>query len=85
MIVKLRYFAAVREKAGIEEEEVDLPDGLHTIADLMSWLQTKHPGLAEAFAERNKIAAAIDHEHVRHDTPIMNAKEVAFFPPVTGG
>ena len=82
--MKLVYFASLREKIGLGEEEIDLPADLRSIADLIAWLSGRDEVYAEAFA--NKTArAAIDKRHAKPDAPIAGAKEIAFFPPMTGG
>ena len=83
--MKVRYFAWVRERVGRAEEEVDPPAEVTSVADLMAWLASRDEGYAAAFIEPQVIRAAIDQDHVQHDTPIANAREVAFFPPMTGG
>ena len=83
--MKLRYFAWVRERIGIAEEEIELPGEISDVAGLMAWLSRRDEGYAAAFAEPSVIRAAIDREHVSHETPIGSAREVAFFPPMTGG
>ena len=79
------YFAWVKEKVGLSEETVSPPSSVVTVTDLMDWLAVRSPGHAAAFADRKLIKAAIDQEHVPLSAPTNNAKEVAFFPPVTGG
>jgi sulfur-carrier protein len=83
--VKLRYFAWVRERVGLAEEDVDPPSGIATVADLVAWLTERGEGYAYAFENPKVIRAAIDKSHVRADTPIRGASEIAFFPPMTGG
>ena len=83
--VTLRYFAWVREKMGRAEETVTLPAGITTIADLMEWLPARGPEYAEAFRRPAVIRAALDQKHVKPETAIAGAREIAFFPPVTGG
>jgi len=85
MSVKLLYFAWVREKTGLGEEMVDVPDGIATIADLIGWLKTRGPEYAAAFEQSGVIRTAINQTHVAHDASIASAREIAFFPPVTGG
>ncbi len=85
MSVKLLYFAWVREKTGIGEEQIELPDGVETIADLIGWLKSRGPEYEAAFDKAEVIRAAIDQTHVAHDAPLAEAREIAFFPPVTGG
>ena len=83
--MRLLYFAWVKEKTGIAAEEVELPQGVTTIGDVMIWLKSRGPEFANAFARSEVIRAAIDQSHVRHDAKIGDAREIAFFPPVTGG
>jgi molybdopterin synthase sulfur carrier subunit len=83
--VKLRYFAWVRERVGKGEEELALPASVATIADLMDFLARQGEEYAHAFENPKVIRAAIDHTHVRADTAIAGAREIAFFPPMTGG
>jgi molybdopterin synthase sulfur carrier subunit len=83
--VKLRYFAWVRERIGKPEEEVELPASVMTIADLMAWLACRGDEYAYAFDNPRSIRAAIDRSHVRAETAIAGAREIAFFPPMTGG
>lgn len=83
--MKLLYFAWVRERIGRPSETVSLPEGLVTIADLVEWLRARGPEYAEAFARPDLVKAAINQTHVKPDAPIAGAKEIAFFPPVTGG
>ncbi len=85
MRVKLLYFAWVREKTGKSEEDVDLPAGIDTIAELVAWLKRRGPEYAEAFQRSEVIRAAVDRTHVRPTASIAGAAEIAFFPPVTGG
>jgi molybdopterin synthase sulfur carrier subunit len=83
--MRLLYFAWVKEKAGIAAEEIEPPEGVATVAELIAWLKTRGPEFANAFARAEVIRAAIDKSHVRHDAKIRGAREIAFFPPVTGG
>lgn len=83
--MKLLYFAWVRERVGVSSETVTLPPGLVTIADVVAWLSTRGPEYAEAFARPEVVRAAINRTHVKPDAAIAGAREIAFFPPVTGG
>jgi molybdopterin synthase sulfur carrier subunit len=83
--MRVLYFAWVKEKAGIGAEEIDPPSGVTTIAELIDWLKARGPEFANAFARSEVIRAAIDRTHVRADAKIAGAREIAFFPPVTGG
>lgn len=83
--MRLLYFAWVKEKTGIGAEDVDIPASVTTVAQLMAWLKTRGPEFEHAFARSEVIRAAIDQSHVRHDAHLAGAREIAFFPPVTGG
>lgn len=83
--MKLRYFAWVRERIGKTEEEIDPPEGITTVAELMSWLTARGEEYAHAFENPKVVRAAIDQDHVRTDAAIAGAREIAFFPPMTGG
>jgi molybdopterin synthase sulfur carrier subunit len=83
--MRLLYFAWVKEKTGIAAEDVELPREVTTVSELMSWLKTRGPEFEHAFARSEVIRAAIDQSHVRHDAAVSGAREIAFFPPVTGG
>ncbi len=83
--MKLRYFAWVRERVGRDEEEIELPDTVTDVAGLMAWLAGRDEGYAAAFAEPDVVRAALDQTHVEHQTKLAGAREIAFFPPMTGG
>jgi molybdopterin synthase sulfur carrier subunit len=83
--VKLVYFAWVRERIGKPEEEIDLPAGIATVGDLMTWLARRGEEYAHAFENPKVIRAAVDRALVKADTAIAGAREIAFFPPMTGG
>jgi molybdopterin synthase sulfur carrier subunit len=85
MTVRLVYFAWVRERIGKTDEETDLPADLRTVADLVAWLKGRGEEYAYAFENEGVVRAAIDHTHVKPDAPIAGAREIAFFPPMTGG
>ena len=79
------YFAWVREAIGRDEEQVDRPGPGMTVADLVTTLAARGGGYAEALGDPARLRAAVDQRFVPMDSPIGDAKEVALFPPVTGG
>lgn len=83
--MRMVYFAWVRERIGVSEEDVSPPASVATIADLVDWLSGQSTAHAAAFAQRDRLRAARDQAFVSLDTPIDGAKEIALFPPVTGG
>jgi molybdopterin synthase sulfur carrier subunit len=83
--MKALYFAWVRERIGKAEEEIAPPEDVKTVDAVMSWLAARGENYAAAFANRKTIRAALDRTHARHDSLLGQAKEIAFFPPMTGG
>ncbi len=83
--MKVKYFAWVRERVGLAEEMVEPPASVRTVDDLIGWLSGRGEAYAYAFEKPKVIRAAIDHTHVRADAMIAGAREIAFFPPMTGG
>ncbi len=83
--MKLVYFAWVRERIGKAEEVIEPPAGVRTVGELMTWLSGRDERYAHAFENAKVIRAAIDRAHVKADTAIAGAHEIAFFPPMTGG
>ena len=83
--MKAVYFAWVRERVGKAEEELDPPAAVATVGDLVAWLSRRGDGYARAFDKPLAVRAALDRVHARSDALIAGAKEVAFFPPMTGG
>ena len=84
-MVKLLYFAWVRQRIGKNEEELALPDGVSNVQELMEKLAKRGPGYAAALGNADLIRCAVNQEHRTFDTPIQDTDEIAFFPPVTGG
>jgi molybdopterin synthase sulfur carrier subunit len=79
------YFAWVREHMGVADEVIDLPADVGDVGALVAWLGERDGRGAVAFAEPQRIRAAIDGVMMGPDAPLAGAREVALFPPVTGG
>ncbi|WP_439532257.1 molybdopterin converting factor subunit 1 [Polymorphobacter sp.] len=79
------YFAWVREMVGANDESVELPPQVATVGELLDWLATRSGGHGSALADRSRIRTALDDEFATLDTVIGDARELAIFPPVTGG
>lgn len=77
------YFAWVRERIGIPRERVET--GAATVADLVDELRAREERYAVAFSDLASLRCAVDQELVDFDAPLEGAREVAFFPPMTGG
>jgi molybdopterin synthase sulfur carrier subunit len=83
--MKVLYFAWLRERIGVGEEELAPPSDIVTVADLMMWLSRRGEHYAYAFENPKVVRAAIDQALVKSDACIAGAREIAFFPPMTGG
>jgi molybdopterin synthase sulfur carrier subunit len=83
--MKAIYFAWVRERIGRSDEELSPPASVANVDDLMAWLSRQGEQYAHAFENPKVIRVAIDQTHVKHNAPIKGAREIAFFPPMTGG
>ncbi len=83
--MKLLYFAWLKVKIGVAEEEVAPPPEVTTVAALIDWLEARGPGYAEALADRGALGVAVNQEYARPEEPVGPDDEVALFPPVTGG
>lgn len=85
MTIRMLYFAWVRERIGVGEETVDPPASVSDVAGLVEWLAGRDDAHAAAFADQTRLRAAVDQTFVGLDAPIAGAREIAIFPPVTGG
>ena len=83
--MKLLYFAWVRNKVGIAEEDITLPDDISNMAALLEWLRGRSDGFADALSDPSTIRFAVNHEITELDQPITDRDEIALFPPMTGG
>lgn len=83
--MRIVYFAWVRERVGRAEEELDLPDSVRSVDDVIDFLVAQSEAYAHAFVHRKSIRAALDKAHVPGTALIAGARELAFFPPMTGG
>ncbi|MBS3651294.1 molybdopterin converting factor subunit 1 [Pseudaminobacter sp. 19-2017] len=83
--IRLIYFAWVRERIGCSEEDVVLPDEVKSVRDLLLWLRDRGEGYENALSHPEVIRVAINQEHVAHGESLADAREVALFPPMTGG
>ena len=83
--MKLVYFSWVKDRIGMAEEPIDLPDNVQTVADLLAWLPGRGENFANALADPPITRVAVDQEYATPETDVTKATEIALFPPVTGG
>lgn len=84
-MTKILYFARMRQIIGKGEEEIAIPGDITTVSLLIDFLKKRDEAYAAAFADPRIIRAAINQAHAPLDASIAGAREIAFFPPVTGG
>ncbi|MFW8635445.1 molybdopterin converting factor subunit 1 [Cribrihabitans pelagius] len=77
------YFAWVRERIGLPREKVETSAA--TVADLVAELTAREERYAAAFADLSALRVALDQELAEFSSPLDGVREVAFFPPMTGG
>lgn len=83
--VRVVYFAWVRERIGLSDEYLNLPDNVRTAGEMIAWLSGRGDNYAYALESPSTIRVAVDQLHIEHDEPIGAAREIALFPPMTGG
>jgi molybdopterin converting factor subunit 1 len=83
--MKLVYFAWLRERLGVSEEDIAKPPQVDDVAGLMTWLIARGDPFAEIFDTPGVIRVAVNQDYAGPDTPLADGDEVALFPPVTGG
>lgn len=84
-MLRIRYFAWLRERTGRAEEELPVPAGVTTVGGLVDFLRARDAAHAAAFANPRIVRCAVNQEFAGPDVAIKAGDEVAFFPPVTGG
>ncbi|WP_112308933.1 molybdopterin converting factor subunit 1 [Pseudogemmobacter bohemicus] len=82
-MIEVLYFAWLRERIGLPREQVETE--APTVAALVQELSARDDSYALAFADLTGLRVAVDQELADFDAPLAGAREVAFFPPMTGG
>lgn len=83
--MRIRYFAWLRARLGIDEETVEPPETVETVDDLVSWLRGRNSLFAEVLSDDRVVKVAVNQEFARAGDRVSADDEVALFPPVTGG
>ena len=83
--MKVLYFAWLKVKTGVGEEDVTPPPEVTNVGELVEWLKTRSPRHAEAFADPELVHCAVNQDYARSEDPVAAGDDVAFFPPITGG
>ena len=82
-MIDVLYFAWLRERIGLPKERISTTAG--TVAELVAELRAREERYALAFSDLSALKVAVDQELADFDAPLAGAREVAFFPPMTGG
>lgn len=82
-MIDVLYFAWVRERIGRQKDRVETSAA--TVAELVEELKAREERYEAAFADVSALHVAVDQELTDFDAPLTSAREVAFFPPMTGG
>jgi molybdopterin synthase sulfur carrier subunit len=83
--VKLVYFASVREAIGLSSEDRDVPHDTRTVGDVVVWLRGQSAEHGHALNDLSRLRFALDQNMVTADALLADGRELAIFPPVTGG
>ncbi len=84
-MLTIHYFASVREALDKNQEQIELPDSVSSVADLIEHLVEKNPDSRNLFESENKLLVAVNQTVVDKNFALSDNDEVAFFPPMTGG
>nr|WP_294517589.1 molybdopterin converting factor subunit 1 [uncultured Rhodopila sp.] len=83
--IRVLYFAWLRERVGVAQEEIALPEGVATVTALIDHLSARDGRHAAAFRDRRTVRCAVNQEFADLSSAVRPGDEVGFFPPVTGG
>jgi molybdopterin synthase sulfur carrier subunit len=83
--IRILYFAWLRERVGVAEEELPLPQDVATVATLVDYLSARDARHEAAFRDRKAVRCAVNQEFAEPGSIVRPGDEVGFFPPVTGG
>ena len=84
-MIRVLYFASLRERLGTGSEDVELPDGVTDLEGLTGFLARREGVWKEVFHSGQPLMMACNQEAAKPETPVADGDEIAFYPPVTGG
>lgn len=84
-MLRIHYFASVREAVGRDREQIELPADVATVADLVRHLRTVDAGFERMFGEQEQVIVAVNQAVAGDEAAVVDGDEVAFFPPMSGG
>jgi molybdopterin synthase sulfur carrier subunit len=83
--MRVLYFALLRERIGMAEEDVSPPADVRTVADLVTWLRGRSAQHEAALANPAMVRVAVNQDYAQPSDVVRPGDEIALFPPVTGG
>lgn len=84
-MLNIHYFASIREQLGVEGQQLELPSGVNSVADLIDWLALSDSKFEQMIKASSSILIAVNQTVVEKSYILSLDDEVAFFPPMTGG
>ena len=84
-MIQIHYFASIREQLATDQEQINLPDNVSKIDELITHLEARNPKFSAIVNSANKILVAVNQTVVDRSYKLRENDEVAFFPPMTGG
>lgn len=84
-MLRIHYFASVREAVGRDREQIELPGDVGTVADLVRYLRTVNEDFERMLGEQEQVLVAVNQAVAGDEAAVADGDEVAFFPPMSGG
>ena len=84
-MLRIHYFASVRQTVGRDREQIELPGDVATVADLVRHLRAVDEGFERMLGEQEQVLVAVNQAVAADETAVADGDEVAFFPPMSGG
>ena len=84
-MLTLSFFASIREAAGRSQNEIELPETITNVRELVDYLISRESDALSLLADEGQVLVAVNQTVVDRSYPLNGNEEVAFFPPMTGG
>lgn len=84
-MLRIHYFASVREAVGRDREQIEMPGDVGTVADLVRHLRRVDEGFERMLGEQEQVLVAVNQAVASDESAVADGDEVAFFPPMSGG
>ena len=84
-MIDILYFASLRETLDLDQEQIELPADIDTVAELKQWLAARGERWQDMFSQNGQMLVSVNQHMSNDNSPVKDGDEVGFFPPVTGG